>query len=270
MELHEEALKEKGRTAQLQELELEKVRAELELLKGKATPATIAVEAEPGELTPEVLSLLSLHPGVTSHWIIAILNNKFDPLDLCKLCPGQAHLDIEKEQGLQISGGQVTVRKSTGQIKDYGGTPAIWVLAFNTYHSIVNAVHGKAYSDLTHSILGFVRQVLEQAEVYDWQAQVLPMALEHHRLVMAKGVTNAENWTLPAATRDRYCNHLMVTVPLSKKRSSDGIRVPKPTPQSTTTCNNWNNGICSYDNCRRIHACSKCGDTLHTALKCKK
>jgi hypothetical protein len=143
-------------------------------------------------------------------------------------------------------------------------------LAFNTYHSIIDVVHGKAYSKLTHAILGFVRQVLELSEVYDWQSQVLPMALEHHRLVMAKGVTNAETWPLPAATRDRYCNHLMVTVPLSKKRSSDGIRVPKSASQSTTTCNNWNNGICSYENCRRIHACSKCGDTLHTALKCKK
>jgi hypothetical protein len=269
-EMHEAALKEKGRAAELQELELEKARTELELLKGKGTPAAITVEAEPGEITPEALSLLSLHPGVSTRWIIAILNNKFDPLNLCKLRPGQAHLDTEKEQSLQVAGGQVTVRKSTAQMKDYGVTPGVWILAFNTYHSIIDVIHGKAYSELTHAILGFVRQVLELSEVYDWQSQVLPMALEHHRLVMAKGVTNADTWPLPAATRDRYCNHLMVTVPLSKKRSNDGIRIPKSASQSTTTCNNWNNGVCSYENCRRIHACSKCGDALHNALKCKK
>ena len=66
MELHEEVLKEKGQTAQLQELELEKVRAELELLKEKMAPAAITMGAEPGELTLEALSLLSLHPGVSS------------------------------------------------------------------------------------------------------------------------------------------------------------------------------------------------------------
>ena len=125
-EMHEAALK---RAAELQEIELEKARTELELLKGKGkgTPADITVEAEPGEITPEALSLLSLHPGVSTCWIIAILNNKFDPLNLCKLRPGQAHLDMEKEQSLQVAGGQVTVRKSTAQMKDYGATPGVWV-----------------------------------------------------------------------------------------------------------------------------------------------
>jgi hypothetical protein len=66
-------------------------------------------------------------------------------------------------------------------------------------------MYGKAYSELTHAILGFVQLVLELSEVYDWQSQVLPMALKHHRLVIAKGVTNAKTWPLPAATRDHYC-----------------------------------------------------------------
>ena len=112
-EMHKVALKEKEWATKLQELELEKARTELELLKEKGTPAAIMVEAEPGEITPGALSLLFLYPEVSTRWIIAILNNKFDPLNLCKLRPGQAHLDAEKEQSLQVAGGQVTVRKST-------------------------------------------------------------------------------------------------------------------------------------------------------------
>jgi hypothetical protein len=55
--MHEAALKQ---AANLQEIELEKARTELELLKGKGkgTPADITVEAEPGEITPEALSTL--------------------------------------------------------------------------------------------------------------------------------------------------------------------------------------------------------------------
>jgi hypothetical protein len=259
---------------ELHEITMEKARAELAILKGKATAAPVTEEDSTiGELAPEALSLLALHPGVSSKQVLAILKNTFDPYDLHKLRPGLLQHDLEREQALMISEGQVTVRKKTGQLKDYGDSQTIWVMAFNTYLSLINCIHSDTHPKLIHSILRYIHQILELAEVYQWQRQVLPMALEHHRLVIATGVTNAENWPIPATTRDRWCNHLLKTSagPLSKKRSSDGIRTTKQTAGAeNTVCMNWNNDGCGYDSCVRKHECLKCGDSGHTRWKCKK
>jgi hypothetical protein len=258
---------------ELHEITMEKARAELAILRGKVTAAPVTEDPTAGELAPEALSLLALHPGVSSRQILAILKNTFDPYDLHKLRPGLLQHDLEREQALTILEGQVTVRKKTGQLKDYGDSQTIWVMAFNTYLSLINAIHGDTHPKLIHSILRYIHQILEHAEVYQWQRQVLPMALEHHRLVIATGVTNAENWPIPATTRDRWCNHLLKTSagPLSKKRSSDGIRTTKQTVGAeNTVCMNWNNDGCGYNSCVRKHECLKCGDSGHTRWKCKK
>ena len=102
-----------------------------------------------------------------------------------------------------------------------------------------------------HGMLQFTRQILELAEVYHWQRQVLPLALEHHRIVIGTGVANAESWPVPATTRDRWYNNLLAPIagPLSKKRSSEGIRTVKQPAAETTVCNNWNSTRCSYGPC---------------------
>jgi hypothetical protein len=272
-ELHELALRERHRAAELQDIALEKARTELTMLKEKGpVAATTDTEQSPGELTPETLSLLILHPNVSPRLVTTIVKNTFDPYDLYKLRPGIFQYEAEKDQGLTITEGQVRVRRTTGQLKDYGDSQMVWALAFNIYHSLVNAIHGHAHPKLMHGMLQFTRQILELAEVYHWQRQVLSLALEHHCIVIGTGVANAESWPIPAMTHDRWCNNLLApsSGPLSKKRSSEGIRTAKQPAAETTVCNNWNATGCSYGPCIRKHVCSKCGDSLHTALKCKK
>ena len=76
---------------------MEKARGKLAILRGKVTAAPITGDPTADKLAPEALSLLALHPGVSSRQILAILKNTFDPYNLHKLWPGLLQHDLEKE-----------------------------------------------------------------------------------------------------------------------------------------------------------------------------
>jgi hypothetical protein len=77
---------------------MEKARVELAICREKVTTSPIA-EADPiaGELTAEALSFLTLHSGVSSRQVLAILKNAFDPYDLHKLWLGVIQRDQERD-----------------------------------------------------------------------------------------------------------------------------------------------------------------------------
>ena len=225
-----------------------------------------------GTLSPEVLSLVNEHKGVSAKYILQVVNGKFNPIDTIKLCPGTKVYEFNSSEEITLEDGKLGSRKRTSHFKDYGNTDSIYVRGFVVYTSIMDYLHGRTVPGLQRALLHFLQQIQHYATVYDWQRQILPLAIQHHTTVIIEGATNIESWKIPPELRDQFC--LARLEPIASAERSQSRKRSRPDANTTPTkdqiCNKFNSDKgCDWAECRRRHECNICEDTAHGAPGCK-
>lgn len=112
--------------------------------------------------------------------------------------------------------GRTITKKTTGQLKDFGSSPILWITSFQVYISLLHAIYGKIHPDVMPAATKFSTEILRLSRSYQWQTQVLPLPMAHHNIVLIKGVTVAEYWVLDQGKVAQFVR----------------ILPPKPTPDN--------------------------------------
>lgn len=270
-----------GQLAQLFQLELhrktreqemaeEEHRAKMAALTGNSVIASAAdTQSTTGENSPKVLEVSKRLPGVPRTLLSAILEGKFDPYNLHKLRTVHADGDAGLQQRVSFTEeGAIQVQKAKGRLKDYGTNRSIWEDGFLNYCKAVTSFFGSTVHELPFCLFDFLHKIIKLEDTYGWKDAILPLALTHHSDMMAAGQCNVDQWEMPNRLIDTFCHAGTTKVPRAitsalperKRRARSPIA-------DIETCNNYNQGKCTYTSCRRRHACSKCGGT-HALTNC--
>ena len=253
-----------------QEMAEEEHRAKMATLTGHVPVASAGnVQSTTGENSPKVIEVSKRLPGVPRTLLSAILEGKFDPYNLHKLRTVHADDDADLEQRVSFTeGGSIQVQKAKGKLKDYGTDRSIWEDGFLNYCKAVTSFFGPQNPDLSFRLFEFLHKIVKLGETYSWKDAILPLALTHHSDMMAAGQCNVDQWEIPNRLIDTFCHantiknrRVPTAIPPDRKR-----KARSPTVDSET-CNNYNQGKCTYVNCRRRHACSRCGSN-HALANC--
>ena len=225
-----------------------------------------------GTLSPEVISLVNEHKGVSAKYILQVVNGKFNPIDMIKLCPGMKVYEFNSSEEITLENGKLGSRKRTSQYKDYGNTDSVYVRGFVVYMSIIDYLYGRTVPGLQRALLNFLQKIQHYAMMYEWQRQALPLAIQHHTTVIIEGATNVENWKIPPELRDQFC--LTRLEPIASTERTQSRKRSRSDANNISTkdqiCNKFNNDKgCDWAECRRRHECNVCGAKEHGASVCK-
>jgi hypothetical protein len=136
----------------------------------------------------------------------------------------------------------------------------------------LNDLFGNSVPGLQRALLNFLQKIQHYAMMYEWQRQVLPLAIQHHTTVIIEGATNVENWKIPPELRDQFC--LTRLEPIASTERSQSRKRSRSDANNISTkdqiCNKFNNDKgCDWAECRRRHECNVCGAKEHGASVCK-
>lgn len=247
--------------------------AELTRALAGTIPARQAPEPE-SEFPPETRHVKLVYPEIRSNYITSILNGRFNPRNLLYLVPafGITPAQDEDDTFALTTAGHVTTKKAIGSLKDFGYSPTRWSAAMGVYSNILALHYSANNAGLHRSIITFTVEITKLATVYDWQTQVLPLAISHHSTVIDMGVLTEEHWSIPNPTRDAFLriDHGADKRKAGPPRSPLLAKRPRPSGFSATTntCYKYNSGKpCSDDPCRYRHECDACGKS-HPSVTC--
>jgi hypothetical protein len=261
---------------QIQEAELERIRSETIRNRG-GTPGSDTVQGEKAPFFiahPEVQAAKFRFPGINLVQLDRIYKGSFDPSNLSKIRRLGGPIDDSQANTISIEDGQIRSEPAKGKSKDFGNNSDIWREGFlNYFAAILFFFNGSITPALGPAILGFYQRIEALGKIYKWQEAVLPLALEHHTDVMARGQTSAEVWPLPEDRILFFCHsqsarsagpQQSVLPTRSSKRPRADTR-----PASDEVCSFWNTGACPRGgSCPRRHQCAAC-DGDHPLRTCK-
>jgi hypothetical protein len=163
---------------------IQKRTAEVALMSAPKRAATggglLPDEEQAGETPPEVVTVSSLLPSLSKAQLQAIFQNKFLPINLCKLQARQGTDDWLNNTTLSFMEGNMVATKPKGTLKDFGHTTAIWSEGFINYTTAVGLFFATKHPKLQSGLLFFYKEIIRLATIYQWQAAVLPLAIHHH------------------------------------------------------------------------------------------
>jgi hypothetical protein len=196
----------------IKEAELEKILFELNKNKGSQDDAsqtgTIQNERIPSFTAhPEVQAAKSRFPGINLVQLDCIYTGSFDPSNLSKLRRLGGPVEDTHANTISIEDKKLRSEPAKGKSKDFGYNSNVWREGFINYiTAVLFFFHGSTTPALPLAMMGFYQRIESLGRVYKWQEAVLPLALEHHNVVMAKGQTNAEAWDLLETEVAYFCN----------------------------------------------------------------
>ena len=244
-----------------QEMAEEEHRVRMGSLTGQVPVTSAAnVHSTTGENSPKLIETSKRLPGVPRILLSTIFEGKFDPYNLHRLRTVHGDNDADLEQRVSLTeGGSIHVQKAKGKLRDYGVDRSIWEDGFLNYCKAVTSFFGPQTPDLPFRLFEFLHRIIKLEETYSWKDAILPLALTHHSDMMAAGQCNVDQWEIPGRLVDTFCHpgttktrRVPAGTLLDRKR-----KARSPTMDSET-CNNYNQGKCTYVNCRRRHVCSRC------------
>lgn len=252
-----------------QEMAEEEHQAKMGTLTGSViAPGVIDVQSTTGENSPKVLGVSKRLPGIPRSLLSAILEGKFDPYNLCKLRTVHADEDTDLQQRVSFTdGGSIHIQKAKGKLKDYGTNRSIWEDGFLSYCKAVTSFFGPTVPDLPFRLFEFLLTITKLEETYSWKDAVLPLALTHHHDMMSTGQCNVDQWEIPHRLIDIFCHPGTIKAHPNVPIQSDRKRKARSPLTDSETCNNYNQGKCTYMNCRRRHICNRCQGN-HAVTNC--
>lgn len=266
-------------------VELEKAQLELENLRSGNSRVISNVGGgggdgndDEGETPPEVRPIMARFPGLPQEQVVKIFNNKFKPMNLYQLYRGRGFRHEEDEEGAHVVNGVLKMKKVGVTYKDFDTSfYDVWSKAFFLYSDIMFSLFGKTSPDLFSALGIFRSKIHELAQVYEWQAAVLPLTIDAHTDILITQPTEANSWTIRQELQEFYCTPLKVLSVRRSDKSTPRRRSRSPsrlgsmsTNNPTVICDNFNKGRCIWRQCVRLHKCKKCGDGGHGAESCKK
>lgn len=240
---------------------------------GAAGTRAPADEDPIGEIPQAALLVSKRYPRLPKDQIALIFSNKFRPENLYKLRHMQGRGNRDREKIITFENGTMKIRQSTGTLRDFGPSDAIWSEAFLNYTTVMLSFFGVAYPTLHYGLLQFHAKIRTLSRTYEWQNAVLPMALDFHIEITTGSPTNADDWILTGEYIDLYCTARMVLPypSATKKRGATGSLKGHVSKKGTSeVCRNFNTKGCTFGKCTREHKCTECDSKEHGAHACTK
>ena len=236
-----------------------------------------------GEIPKEVQSLNIRFAGLPQVEIVRIFHNKFKPINLYRLrhMRGQRYESYYDQERIGIQDGMLKLRKTSGSYEDYGKSfDKVWSESFLNYIAIMVSLFAPITAELKAALITYYDNILQLAQVYEWQEAVLPLAIEVHTYISSLQPSDPTKWVIPPEVQGRLCNPgtlIGSTTSQSQtkqklSRSSPSRRVFKqpggPSNNPTVICGIFNKASCSHENCKRAHKCKGCGSREHGLVNC--
>ena len=163
------------------------------------------------------------------------------------------------------------LKQASGNLWDFGTSPAIWSELFLNYSSILVNFFGVAFLSLFYVLLKFHDQILKLGRIYEWQNAVLPLAIDFHTSITTVNHTDVEAWSdLSQTWIYQYCTaiHTLKKPGMgANKRSATSNQEGRPAAKKGTgeTCRNFNTKGCTFAKCAREHKCTECNSKDHAS-----
>ena len=234
------------------------------------TPANSSSEGVVGETIPLfVHSVAERVPGVLPKDILLIHLHKFEPYSLPRLRVVIGARTEDNDTLLMMDPlGNLTSKRSRGNIKDFGDNVMVWIESFLVYARILTLLFGGKHPELAPALLHFANRIIRASLSFEW-ISVLTFALDWHSSILATSALDCQKWIdIPPAWESAYLNSTTTRATAKRIKSVHNHRVPGE--QDSELCNNFNkeNG-CNFKNCKRAHCCKKCSSKTHGAFDCK-
>ena len=268
-----------ARTAREQEKSQARIaamRTELAIARAAAAPTQGNEEDSlTGELSPAVLLVANKYPGLPKEEIARIFANKFRPQNLYKLRHLQGRDEKDQEENIFIKDGHMKLKRASGNLRDFGPSPAIWSESFLKYSSILVNFFGVAFPSLFYVLLKFHDQILKLGRIYEWQNAVFPLAIDFHTSITTVNHTDVEAWAdLSQTWIYQYCTatHTLKGPGIGSNKRAATTNLERPTAKKGMgeTCRNFNTKGCTFAKCVQEHKCTECNSKDHGAKECPK
>ncbi len=97
-----------------------------------------------------------------------------------------------------IEDGMLRLRKTSRIYKDFEKSfYDVWSDAFHNYTTILVSLFSKEALDLHITLAEFYKNVYELSTVYEWQEEVLLMAIEAHTYIVSQQPIDPSKWVIP-------------------------------------------------------------------------
>lgn len=213
---------------------------------------------------PSPSSLRSLFPDIEAAHITSIINHDFRASDLYKLDSRYCN----KEASFSFNGTTGQFETTNKAAKDYKTFNALFI-PLVTYFNILSAhAASQRNTPVPMVFFDFIIHLQEIDEEYEWPAvlEYTIVFFNRRRMEMLENGDYSKWGAANSALMTKYVFSNKKVLLKATKASSNGSSGSRSTPASV--CLNWNAGRCSGTaKCpsNRIHACSTCGKTEHTA-----
>lgn len=238
------------------------------------------------EIPLEVKNTTLKFAGLPQEEIANIYHNKFRPINLYRLRHVQS-LNYERSQNQErigIEDRMSRLKERSGLYRTFGKSfYDVWSESFTNYSLIMASLFGPTSPNLHFALIRFYGDVLQLSKVYDWHEALLPMAIQLHSYIAAKGPSDPANWTIPPGFQGRFCTPMTLIGMSSLINSGQTKRKRSTSPPSRRVerqplggdtnnplfaCNSFNKGVCGWANCKRVHKCKRCGSKEHGQKSC--
>ena len=130
-----------------------------------------------------------------------------------------------------------------------------------------------AFPTLHRVLLFYYTKVCKLSKIYEWQTEILPLAINYHTEITTGNHMDMDAWTLPQDWIDQYCspNHILAISFTSKKHgATTALEGSAKKKIAGEVCRNFNTKGCTFKECVQEHKCSDCGSKDHRAYTCTK
>ena len=215
---------------------------------------------------PKILLLIELFPTINQSFFKQIMDNKFDPINISKLCTDVSIVKTSKKSITIAKGLEIVTDEDDASYTDIKGFSHLLRCLIIYYDVMRYFAHPSIKDNLSHAFTIYLDRLLTFYNYYTWES-VLQYHLAFHRSTWNRGIDDPALWT-----RQEINLESMFLIKRDKPRNnpkgSDNGRSPASnTGMKPYLCNCFNAGRKCKD-CKYQHICSICGKQ-HSAQNCR-
>ena len=227
-----------------------------------------AIQSE-GTDDPRILPLTSDFPAINQLYFRQILENKFDPINIAKMC-SDVTLSKSTKKSINISKGlEVITGEDDASLSDIKGITHLIRCLLVYWQAVLHFAQPSLFKDLARAFMKYEDRLILPHNTYTWES-LLQVHMLFHRTLWYQGVDDPVKWrqSYPdlentyLVKRDRPLNNLQTRTGFGGYTTNSNSITPRPYP-----CHRYNTGKDCRD-CRYQHVCSNCG-RQHPALSCR-
>ena len=232
---------------------------------GASKPTSMAALRTEG-MDPKILPLIELFPTISQTFFKQIMDNKFDPINISKLCTDVSIVKASKKSITIAKGLEIITDEDDASYTDIKGFIHLFRCLIIYCDVMRYFAHPSIKDNLSHAFIIYLDKLLMFYNFYTWES-VLQYHLAFHRSTWNRGIDDPAMWTrqdpnlesMFLIKRDKPLNNSKTPDIGRSSSSNSGVR-PYP-------CNRFNAGRECKD-CKYQHICSICGKQ-HSAQNCR-